>query len=131
MADVRHHHPAARKRASRRPTWPAALAAALVAFAVGLVGAAHADEALVERHKAAGTDCAGCHREEPPRAPVATAVCTDCHGAYAAIAARTAKDEPNPHASHQGDLPCETCHHVHKPSVDFCMQCHDFGFKAP
>jgi hypothetical protein len=26
---------------------------------------------------------------------------------------------------------CESCHRGHKPSVDFCAQCHDFGFTVP
>jgi Cytochrome c3 len=104
---------------------------ALVLLALCLVPAlARADARLVERHTAAGVACAGCHREAPPPAAAAPSVCVSCHG-YAAVAAKTAKDEPNPHASHRGDLPCDSCHHVHKPSVDFCVQCHDFGFKVP
>jgi hypothetical protein len=90
-----------------------------------------AQQLLGDRHKAAGIACAGCHKETPPHVPVPTAVCMTCHGTYAAIAAKTANDTPNPHASHKGDLPCESCHHSHKASVDYCAQCHDWGFKVP
>jgi hypothetical protein len=28
-------------------------------------------------------------------------------------------------------LECEACHHLHRPSEDYCFQCHVFGFKVP
>ncbi len=107
-----------------------ALCTALL-LSAALAQSVGADELLAARHKAAGLACAGCHGEATPHAPGATAVCLNCHGSYAAIAAKTATSDPNPHASHKGELPCESCHHAHKPSVDYCAQCHDWGFKVP
>lgn len=30
----------------------------------------------------------------------------------------------NPHDSHYGDMRCGICHNMHRPSEDFCTQCH-------
>ena len=86
---------------------------------------------LIDKHIAAGFDCASCHRSAPPPIAPKMTVCTGCHGGYAQIAAKTASDQPNPHASHLGEIPCATCHHVHQASEIFCNQCHAFGMKAP
>jgi fumarate reductase flavoprotein subunit len=104
---------------------------AVAALVTGLAAGAWAagEGPLGKRHEAAGIACAGCHKETPPSAQVPMEACTACHGAYSALAAKTAKKHPNPHESHQGELPCESCHHAHRPSVDYCAQCHDFGFK--
>jgi hypothetical protein len=123
--------PASRRPNRRRTSWSAA---ALLAFVCAIIlwsGTAGAGDMLADRHAVTGINCASCHGKTEPQATVESAVCATCHGAYAAIAVQTAKRDPNPHASHRGDLPCESCHHAHKPSVDFCMQCHDFGFKVP
>jgi hypothetical protein len=87
--------------------------------------------ALYQLHVGAGLNCASCHKETPPATPVGTATCLSCHGSYEALAKKTISVTPNPHDSHQGQLPCESCHHIHKPSVDFCSQCHQWGFKVP
>jgi fumarate reductase flavoprotein subunit len=110
-----------------------ALFGVMVAVAVGLSCGAWAagDGPLGNKHATAGIDCVGCHQERPPRTLVPTGVCTACHGAYAVLAGKTEKKHPNPHASHQGELPCESCHHAHGPSADHCAQCHDFGFTVP
>jgi fumarate reductase flavoprotein subunit len=100
----------------------------------GNAGSAWAAERslLIEAHKAAGLNCDACHTESPPKAAATTAACIKCHGNYEAIAKRTEEVTPhNPHESHQGELECGECHHVHKPSEDFCTQCHQFGFKVP
>jgi len=86
---------------------------------------------LIDKHLAAGVNCAGCHANAAPPAVPAMTVCTGCHGSYQQIAAKTAQDDPNPHASHQGDIPCSSCHHVHQASVTFCDQCHAFGMTTP
>ncbi len=87
---------------------------------------------LYQRHVSAGLTCASCHKESPPSTPVSTATCLSCHGPYKALAARTVNATPNPHDSHQGQLPCESCHHIHMPSVNFCAQCHtQFNFAVP
>ena len=87
---------------------------------------------LIETHTAAGLKCEACHAENPPKTAADMAVCINCHGKYEAIAEKTQKVRPhNPHESHQGEVECGECHHVHKASVDFCGQCHQFGFKVP
>jgi len=86
---------------------------------------------LIDKHIAAGLNCAACHSESPPSKQPDTAVCVKCHGTNAQIAAKTASDQPNPHASHLGDIPCTSCHHVHQASVLYCAQCHNFDLKTP
>lgn len=86
---------------------------------------------LIDKHLAAGLNCASCHKESPPAKAPEMSMCESCHGSYDQIAAKTASDDPNPHQSHQGQVPCETCHHVHQASESFCDQCHAFGMKVP
>lgn len=86
---------------------------------------------LIDKHVAAGLNCAACHSETPPSKQPDSAVCMKCHGSYADVAAKTASDQPNPHASHLGNIPCTSCHHVHQASVTYCAQCHNFDFKTP
>ena len=58
--------------------------------------------------------------------------CLRCHGTHEILASRTSKLlgpdgfalGRNPHDSHWGPLDCGTCHNMHKPSVDFCSNCH-------
>ncbi len=63
--------------------------------------------------------------------------CYECHehGTYQQIVEMTADLEEtvgaNPHASHYGDLECRLCHKMHKESVDYCAQCHAWGFEVP
>jgi hypothetical protein len=89
-----------------------------------------AESSLTDKHQKSGINCAGCHKETPPNAKVPMAACFQCHGDYAKLAEKTKKLPQNPHASHLDDLECDKCHHVHKPSVDYCAQCHKFGFKV-
>jgi len=56
--------------------------------------------------------------------------CFDCHEAnehtgYEEVIQRTAGLEINPHDSHLGEMDCSTCHKMHKPSEDYCAQCHE------
>ena len=100
------------------------------ATAVAAPGAGHGF--LIDKHIAAGLTCSKCHAESPPAKGPDTATCLTCHGGtYAKLAAMTSKDDPNPHASHQGDVDCAECHHVHTASVTLCDQCHSFGMKTP
>jgi fumarate reductase flavoprotein subunit len=86
---------------------------------------------LIDKHIGAGLNCASCHRDAPPpNAPKMTA-CIGCHGSYQKIAAKTATDQPNPHASHLGEIPCSACHHFHQASEMFCDQCHALGLTPP
>ena len=109
----------------------------LAILAIGLVGPAlptwAADRPLLaEKHKAASLGCDACHKENPPKAAAPTSICTACHGNYEKLAQLTQKVMPhNPHESHEGEMDCAECHHVHKPSVDYCGKCHQFDFKVP
>jgi hypothetical protein len=87
---------------------------------------------LIDKHLAAGVTCAQCHTQTTATPPN-TATCLSCHGAtYGKLAELTAKDNPNPHASHQGELDCNECHHVHVASETLCSQCHNnFEMKTP
>jgi fumarate reductase flavoprotein subunit len=101
------------------------------AAAQGPTGPGSGHGFLIDKHAAAGVNCAGCHRDAPPpNAPEMTA-CLGCHGSYTQIAAKTAASNPNPHASHLGELPCAACHHVHKASENFCSDCHAFKMNPP
>jgi fumarate reductase flavoprotein subunit len=88
---------------------------------------------LIDAHLAAGLRCAACHSESPPARPVAMATCLRCHGgSYDRLAAATASAQPNPHRSHQGEVPCEACHRIHAASQNYCARCHaDFRLKLP
>jgi fumarate reductase flavoprotein subunit len=86
---------------------------------------------LADRHKNRGTDCSGCHKENPPKQGVPMAVCLGCHGDYQKVAAKTDKLDPNPHDSHLGEIDCGKCHHAHKPSLIACNECHQLDMKVP
>ena len=86
---------------------------------------------LIDKHVAAKLDCAACHTESPPAKQPDNAVCIKCHGSYTDVAAKTASDQPNPHASHLGEIPCASCHHIHQASQTYCSQCHNFDMSTP
>jgi len=86
---------------------------------------------LIDKHVAAGVSCAQCHTQNTATPPT-MATCLSCHGGtYEKLATLTAKDEPNPHASHRGSVDCAECHHVHKVSVTLCNQCHTYDMTTP
>jgi hypothetical protein len=85
---------------------------------------------LIDKHIGAGLNCASCHSENPPSKKPDSAVCVKCHGNNAQMATKTASDQPNPHASHLGEIPCTSCHHVHQASVLYCSQCHNFDLNT-
>lgn len=86
------------------------------------------DGRLLARHQAAGQTCTACHTEQPPQAKPANASCLGCHGDQAAIAAKTVKADPNPHAPPHlekgGTQTCGDCHSIHKQSEVSCSDCH-------
>lgn len=87
---------------------------------------------LIDKHVAAKLSCSACHAESPPRAAPQMTTCLGCHGGtYDKLAETTASDQPNPHASHQGPLPCSSCHRVHVASQTFCNTCHNFDMTTP
>ena len=58
-----------------------------------------------------------------------TEFCFDCHEpnehtSYEEVIQLTAGLELNPHDSHLGEMECATCHKTHRPSEDYCAQCH-------
>lgn len=109
------------------------LVAVLIAasFAI-LAGRGEAQELLLQKHIGKGMVCTACHQENPPATAVKTKTCLTCHGPYDKLADKTeGKAAQNPHASHNGELDCDSCHHVHKVSDNYCAQCHQFEFKVP
>ncbi len=86
---------------------------------------------LADRHKNGGLTCEDCHQEKPPKDNVPTKVCLECHEAFSEAAKAVNHDEIDPHYSHMMISDCGYCHHVHTPSEDQCMVCHDFGFEIP
>ncbi|HUI95852.1 MAG TPA: cytochrome c3 family protein [Xanthobacteraceae bacterium] len=115
--------------------------AAFIALAAPLVPPATAQSAsapgsghgyLIDKHLAAKLACAACHAESPPQTAPPMATCLGCHGgSYEKLAQASASHDPNPHASHQGPVPCATCHHVHSASQNFCNSCHNFDMTTP
>lgn len=88
---------------------------------------------LSHLHELRGIDCADCHTnmpDGPPGEPEA-GTCESCHGTMEDLAQVEWPDKPNPHDSHFPGLECTFCHHVHEPSYDFCLECHDFGYQIP
>lgn len=86
---------------------------------------------LIDKHVSAGVACNKCHVESLAKEPE-MATCLTCHGGtYDKLAAMTASQKPNPHDSHQGPVPCSSCHHVHKVSENFCSNCHNFEMTVP
>ncbi|NLG69130.1 MAG: cytochrome c3 family protein [Firmicutes bacterium] len=82
-------------------------------------------------HGLRGIPCTACHVEGVDSAPEGDGVCVDCHGSLDQITTGAAGDRPNPHDAHYQGLECTFCHHMHRPSEDFCLQCHDFGYRIP
>ncbi len=86
---------------------------------------------LIDKHAAASLNCNACHMESPPAKQPDNAACAKCHGSAADLATKTAADQPNPHESHLGDIPCASCHHIHRASETYCAKCHNFDMKTP
>lgn len=103
----------------------AILGAALIAAADG--------KFLADRHVERGLKCESCHT---PDMKIKTSgdydICVDCHGNYNAMIKKTeGRYETNPHAQHEGALPCTECHKGHKAGVNYCGGCHNFEYKVP
>ena len=92
------------------------------------------DEGLGRLHAASGVKCAGCHGNAKKPQAVPMEQCLTCHGDTKALAAKTASVKPtNPHESrHYGtEADCNLCHHQHRKSENFCLDCHPrFDFKV-
>ncbi|MFC1531789.1 cytochrome c3 family protein [Thermodesulfobacteriota bacterium] len=80
--------------------------------------------------------CSSCHGPRLPNnaAIVPMARCLSCHYSYEKIAKETVSEEfpdINPHDSHNGEIECTSCHHLHQTSQLYCLECHDFDIKVP
>ena len=91
-----------------------------------------------DRHVGRGLPCEACHVDKAGKLKEAGdfGVCATCHGNYEAMIKRTDpklsnKEQPNPHAQHDGALPCTECHKGHKAGTNYCGQCHNYGYKIP
>ena len=82
---------------------------------VSVQGAWAADKMLADRHVERGLKCESCHTTMPPKA-VNTDGCLKCHVSYEKLAARTDKNDINPHDSHRCLL----------YTSDACDECHEF-----
>lgn len=104
-------------------------------------GAAHAagpskfsEEGLGKPHAASGVKCGDCHANVKKPQAVPMEKCLSCHGDTKTLAAKTANVKPvNPHESrHYGtEADCNLCHHQHRKSENFCLDCHNrFDFRV-
>ncbi|MBU1193912.1 MAG: cytochrome c3 family protein [Proteobacteria bacterium] len=87
---------------------------------------------LSHTHRLNGVSCKDCHGNTQPPKLVNTDQCFSCHTIENLLNNTKDNKEANPHNSHYGpELDCDLCHHVHKPSENFCNQCHEFTFIIP
>lgn len=107
---------------------------ALLALALSMLGmvafSQPAKPSLRGRHATEALSCKDCHKTTEPVARPPAEACDRCH-TYAELATATAKVDPNPHQSHQGEVRCTLCHRVHQPSMLVCNECHEFELKVP
>lgn len=85
-------------------------------------------------HQLRGITCEKCHGKAKKQEALKMKQCVACHGDTEKLAEKTAGMKPtNPHTSpHYGTtLDCNTCHHQHEKSENFCAQCHKFDFVVP
>lgn len=111
-------------------------AAALILLAAGSAAAASGSgKYLADRHAARGIQCDACHTpDKKVKQSGDFDVCVDCHGDYAAMIKKTDakyQGKVNPHAQHEGVLPCTECHKGHGPGVNYCGQCHSYIYDVP
>ncbi|MFU0841067.1 MAG: Cytochrom-c3-2 domain-containing protein [Burkholderia sp.] len=88
---------------------------------------------LADRHVAKGVKCEACHTPDHKiKQQGDYEICVSCHGDYDAMIKKTeGRYEVNPHAQHEGALPCTECHKGHKKSVNYCGQCHSYEYNVP
>ena len=107
-------------------------------FILAMSSSVLATQFLADRHvESYMVPCESCH---DPKAPGVMKqkndqdVCTECHGDYDKLVASTQpknEAEGNPHAQHDGILPCTVCHKGHKTGKNYCAECHTWEFKTP
>jgi fumarate reductase flavoprotein subunit len=95
-------------------------------FMFSVAGMAQQKHEMKDGHGKRGVSCRDCHGENsPPRVPERE-TCLKCHISYTAVAERTERLKPNPHASHDGWVACSHCHSTHGISRLYCNGCHNF-----
>lgn len=85
----------------------------------------------ISKHAGSGIKCVSCHGTGQQQERVTMAKCLQCHGSYEKLAKASSKLDPNPHASHEGQVRCGLCHAEHGKSVLSCKECHVFEMKVP
>jgi len=91
-----------------------------------VVGIAQQKQEIKDMHGKLGVSCKDCHGDTSPTQVIDRETCLKCHKSYAAVAERTEKLKPNPHASHDGWVACTNCHSTHGNSRLYCNGCHNF-----
>lgn len=88
---------------------------------------------LADRHVTRGIACESCHTPDfKMKQSGDYDACVDCHGDYSAMIQKTeGRYQVNPHAQHEGVLPCTECHKGHRESVNYCGGCHSYIYKVP
>lgn len=104
-------------------------------FVLASAGSANA-QLLGDTHmKLPNANCALCHSETPPSERPKEQVCVKCHGDLKTLGSKPIpKGTVNPQLNHVEELYCRDCHHMHKPSTNYCEECHDnkfLGMKVP
>jgi hypothetical protein len=88
-------------------------------------------------HAKQNVGCQACHGSTFPVKgdTVENERCSDCHGTYEKLAAKTMNvkvPNRNPHDSHLGEIGCVVCHHAHSTSEAYCNGCHSkYDMKIP
>jgi hypothetical protein len=95
-------------------------------FMFSVAGIAQQTREIKDMHGKLGVSCRDCHGDKSPSQVPERETCLKCHKSYAAVAERTEKLKPNPHASHDGDVSCMNCHSTHGTSRLYCIGCHNF-----
>ncbi len=108
-------------------------AVAVATMAAAVTPVAMGADFLADRHVARGVACDACHTPDKKIKMVGDLeVCVSCHGDYKKMIERTkGRYEVNPHAQHDGALPCTECHKGHKAGVNYCGGCHNYTYKVP
>lgn len=111
----------------------ALFSACLVAFLSAPVSSYAADKFLADRHVEKGVNCDACHTPDKKlKMTGENEICVSCHGDYPQMIEKTkGRYEVNPHAQHDGLLPCTECHKGHKAGVNYCGGCHNYTYKVP
>ncbi len=96
---------------------------------------ANADLAINKVHLDNDISCADCHGTATPEKRASAKACLNCHeqipGSIKTYTDAGNERSVNVHDSHDGQLRCTLCHHIHKPSTLYCADCHQFEVQVP